>query len=290
MLPDLAALYVASSKVARVIPDSVATALMAAGGSAWFELSRGQRAAALDNYGAVLRLPPGHPDVQRTARRAFQNYGRTLFDFTLIPRLSVEEVSERVKTYGYEHLDRALERGRGAVLALAHMGSWDMAGAAAAGVLGYDIYAVMESFPGSLGRAVLEGREHFGLKTVPLDRRLVGRAGEILGRNGVFCLLADVPHGGTVDVTMFERRVGLGSGPAALALRYGAAILVVTMWSTGPGRYRLQVEPELIYEASANRRRDVAELTQRIATQFERRIRAHPDQWYAFRPLLRPAA
>lgn len=290
MLPDLAALYVAGSKVAHALPDGFATAAMAVGGAAWFQLSRGQRAAALQNYAAVLRLPPGHPDVQRTARRAFQNYGRTLFDFTRLASMTRAEVGERVTVAGEHHIDRALERGRGAVLALAHMGSWDLAGAYAGSVLGYDVYAAAEPFPGSLGEAVLKGREHFGLKVVPVDRRLVRRAGEILGRNGVFCLLTDVPHGGTVEVTMFEHRVALGVGPAALAQRSGAGLLVVLMWSTGPGRYHLQVEPELTYETSGDRRQQVAELTQRVAQILERGIRAHPDQWFAFRPLVRPAA
>src|SRR5439155_13454408 len=163
--------------------------------TAWFNLSRGQHEAALDNYAAVLGLPRDHPDVRRVARRAFQNYGHMLVDFTKIASLSRQDVLERVTGSGLEHLDRALQRGKGAVLGMPHMGSWDWAGAAA-GVLGYDIHAVAESFPGSLNDAVLEGREYFGLKVIPLARSAVPKLIQVLERNGVAALLMDVSPGG----------------------------------------------------------------------------------------------
>ena len=189
---------------------------------------------------------------------------------------------------GNEQIDAALDRGRGAILALPHMGSWDMAGAAA-GLLGYDIYAVAETFPGSLNSAVVEGREFFGLKVIPLGRSAVPRLISVLRENGVAALLTDLARGSGVEVEMFEHRVDLAAGPASLAIRTGAALLPVGVWSTGPSRYHGRVEPEIIHESSGDRKRDVAELTQRLARTFEKLIRAHPDQWYAFKPILRPA-
>ena len=91
----------------------------------------------------MLGLPPGSPEVRRLARRAFQNYGRMLADFTLIAALSADELRARVSFTGLSHVDAALARGRGCILALPHMGSWDWAGSAG-GALGYPVYAVTD--------------------------------------------------------------------------------------------------------------------------------------------------
>ena len=284
----LAAGYRAGSKLVRGLPPPIVEGVVRSGGAAWFHLSRSQHDAALQNYAAVLRLPPDHPDVHHTARRAFQNYGCMLADFTQIAALTREDLLERVTYLHLDRIDRALERGRGVILALPHMGSWDMAGAGA-GVIGYDVHAVAEQFPGSLNAAVVATREYFGLKVIPLGRAAVARLIEVLGRNGVAALLTDIAHGRGVEVEMFERRVELAAGPASLALRTGAALLPVSVWSTGPSRYTGAVEPELTIEATGRRKEDIRALSQRLADVFERLIRAHPDQWYAFRPILRAA-
>lgn len=283
-----AGIYHGLSATLRALPQPAVEGAVRAGGSAWFRLSRGQHRAALQNYAAVLQLPPEHPDVRRTATRAFQNYGRMLVDFTKIDRMTKDDVREQFTYAGTEHIDRGLERGRGVILALPHMGSWDMAGAAA-GLIGYDIEAVAEEFPGSLNEAVVRGREYFGLKVIPLGRSAVPKLIELLRRNGVAALLTDISRGRGVEVSMFDHRVELAAGPASLSIRTGAALVPVCVWSTGPSRYHGQVEPELVHEASGDRKADIRELTQRLALVFERMIRAHPDQWYAFKPILRPA-
>lgn len=280
--------YLAGARVVKAVPDPALDVLLRAGGTAWFHLSRGQHEAALENYAAVLGLPRDHPDVQRTATRAFHNYGRMLADFARLPALVRTEVNELMTYGGTHHIDAALERGRGAILALPHMGSWDVAGTAA-GVLGYDIYAVAETFPGSLNDAVVEGRERLGLKIIPLGRAAVPKLIEVLGQNKVAALLTDIAHGRGVEVEMFGRRVELAAGPASLALRTGAALLPVAVWATGTSRYHGHVEPELVPEVTGRRKHDIQVLTQRLARVFERLIRAHPDNWYAFKPILRGA-
>src|SRR5260370_28051988 len=52
-----------------------------------------------------------------------------LMDFLLIGSLTPEELVKRTSMGGREHLDAALARGRGVIMAVSHMGSLDMAGA-----------------------------------------------------------------------------------------------------------------------------------------------------------------
>ena len=73
---------------------------------------------------------------------------------------------------GREHLDASLERGRGVVMATAHMGSWDMA-MADGGALGYRIAGVTTRFRGSLNDEIVRARQRFGVQVLFAGRAAV---------------------------------------------------------------------------------------------------------------------
>ena len=276
----LGASYRASARALRVLPPGLRYAAAAPGGTAWFWLSAAQRRAALDNYAAVLGRERDDPEVARVARRAFQNYGRVLMDFLLLGSLSKEEVLNRMRVDGREHLDEALARGRGAIIALPHMGSWDVSGAYAA-ALGYPILAVAERFPGSLNDAVVATRSRLGVRIVAIGRSAVRAITEQLEANGIVALLCDLEQGPGITVRFFGRRAVVPSGPAAFALKTGAALIPVYQFVTSRGRYQGHVDPPLAYDSTETKEG----LMQRLVHRFEAFIKEHPDQWYAFRPM-----
>lgn len=277
--PLLGASYQAGARILRVVPPGLRYSAASPGGAAWFWLSRGQRRAALDNYAAVLGRQRSDPEVGRVARRAFQNYGRMLMDFLLIGSLTPDELIARMSIDGREHLDAALERGRGVIMAVPHMGSWDMAGAYG-GALGYPVSAVTERFPGSLNDAVVRTRQHFGLNVIMLGRPAVREITKALDANGVVALLCDLEQGPGVGVTFFGRRAIVPGGPAALALKTGAALMPACQYSTAPGRHCVHLDPALSLQSESKET-----LMQHIVDRFEEFIHERPDQWYAFRPM-----
>jgi KDO2-lipid IV(A) lauroyltransferase len=244
-----------------------------------FALSRGRRHQALINYALVLGREPDDPDVARVARRAFENYCRMLADFVLLGAMDADEVRQNGSYEGLEHIDAALAAGRGAIMAVPHMGSWDMAGSLG-GALGYPVHAVAERFPGSLDEVVVTTRERLGLRVIPLGRAAVRQLLAALRQNHVVALLCDLPHGPGLEVQFFGRRATVPSGPASLALKTGARLLPSCVWRTGPAQYRIRIDPPLDLGED-----DARGLMQRVIRHFEGFIREHPDQWYAFRPL-----
>src|ERR1700704_148235 len=200
--PLLGASYRAGAAVVRALPPGFNHAVAAPGGAAWYWLNSRQRRAALENYAAALGRDRSDPLVARTARRAFQNYGRMLLDFVLIGSLTPEELVKRMSVDGRENLDAALAAGRGAIMAVPHMGSWDMAGAYA-GALGYPISAVAERFPGSLNDAVVRTRQRFGLNVIMLGRSAVRAITQALQANSIVALLCDLEQGPGVKVRFF---------------------------------------------------------------------------------------
>ena len=274
------AAYRAGARVLGAIPAGLRRAAATPGGTAWFWLSAAQRRAALDNYAAVLGLDRSDPRVRQVAKRAFQNYGRMLQDFLLLGDLSPDDVNRLVSAEGLEHLDSALAAGRGLILALPHMGSWDMA-AAFASVRGYPISAVAERFPGSLDDAVVGTRRRLGMDVIPLGRSAVRSIIAALAANRVVALLCDLEQGPGVQVRFFGRRAIVPGGPAAFAMKTGAALVPTFVYGVGGGKYHGHVHEPLTWSPSDTKE----SLTQRVIDRFEQFIKERPDQWYAFRPM-----
>ena len=276
----LAASYTASARLLRAAPPGWRHAAAVPGGAAWFLLSRGQRKNALDNYSAALGLERDDPAVERVARRAFQNYGRMLMDFLLLGSLTPAELVERVTIDGLEHLDDALGRGRGTIMAVPHMGSWDMAGSYA-GALGYRIAAVAEKFPGSLNDAIVKTRQRFGLDVITMGRSAVRGITDALQKNSIVALLCDLEQGPGVQVRFFGRPAVVPGGPAAIAIKTGAPLLPAYQYATSPGRYHIHLDPPL----ELGRGETKEGVMQRVVDRFQDFIKEQPDQWYAFRPM-----
>ena len=279
--------YTVGARFVRAVPPAVRYPVAAFGGTLWWATDRGRRHNAWVNYGAALGLPEDHPRVREVARRAFANYGRMLADFLLMGSLSPDEVRSMVTISGREHADAATSGGRGAILALPHMGSWDIAGSIA-GIWGYRIAAVAETFPGSLNDVVVETRSHHGLEIIPLNRSAVRAINAVLDENGMVALLCDLPHGPGVEVQMLGRRATVPSGPGAIACRRGVPIVPVYCRRSEAG-YHLHVDPPILPPPAERCRgkQAVAEVMQQVVDRFEVFIHEHPDQWYAFRRILR---
>src|SRR5438477_2955444 len=280
--PLLAGSYYAGARILRIFPPRIRHAAAAPGGAAWYWLSAAQRRAALDNYAAALGLDRSDPHVARVAMRAFQNYGRMLIDFVLMGSLTPEELVDRVTLDGRDRLDAALAGGRGAIMAVPHMGSWDMAGSYAA-ALGYKISAVAERFPGSLNDAVVQTRRRFGMHVIMLGRASVRAITEALAANHIVALLCDLEQGPGVPVSFFGLRAIVPGGPAAIALKTGAPLMPATQFRTAPGRYDIHLEPPLVLHDGETKE----QVMQRVVGRFEDFIRQRPDHWYAFRPMFR---
>ncbi len=276
----LAASYQAGARLLRATPPGLRHAAAAPGGVAWFWLSRAQRRAALDNYGAAMGRDPADPEVARVARRAFQNYGRMLMDFLLLGSLTPEELIAKVTLDRRDRLDAALSGGRGVIMAVPHMGSWDMAGSYA-GALGYPISAVAGRFPGSLHEAVVRTRQRFGLNVIMLGRSAVREITQALQANSIVALLCDLEQGPGVEVRFFGRKAIVPGGPAAIAIKTGAPLVPAYQHATSPGRYRIHLDPALTVSTDETKEG----LMQRVVERFEEFIKERPDQWYAFRPI-----
>jgi phosphatidylinositol dimannoside acyltransferase len=108
---------------------------------------------------------------------------------------------------------------------------------------------------------------------------------ERLRAGGMVCLLGDrdlTARG--VEVELFGDVTRFPAGPAALALRTGAALLPVTL-AFRDGGWDLRTHDRVLPPVEGDDRAKIAAMTQEYARALEEGIRAHPEDWHMLQRL-----
>ncbi|HEY5304502.1 MAG TPA: hypothetical protein VIJ86_10645 [Acidimicrobiales bacterium] len=243
------------------------------------------RANLEENLQRVLSGPSLTPTpelLQRYVRRGFANYGQYWAEGAKLPALSQRTITTRFTIgEGRQYLDDAFAQGRGVVIALPHIGSWEWGGAFIAS-LGMPMTSIAEELePPELFAWFKSKREAVGIHIEGLNAQASSKLLGTLKGGGVVGLLCDRDiQGGGIQVEFFGTRVTLPGGPATLALRTGA-VLVAAACYTGPGRDHFAViTPPIAVQREGRLREDVTRVTQLVAYELEGLIRRAPEQWH----------
>ena len=245
-----------------------------------FRFFPSRRHAALANL-AVMMPTATRRERVRVARRMMRSYNQMLFEFFRLPHLSRAELLRSVEVVGREHLENAVARGRGVILASSHIGNWEL-GAVVVAHWGYTLHAVAGvQLSRWLTPAVRETKSELSIHTISYEdglRKLL----RALEHNDLVALMVDgdLYHHG-VPVELFGRETRWPSGPAVLAQRTGALVICGYGERLGPGRFRIVMEPPLDPASFPT----AAALNAAVASTIQRHIREHLDQWCIFRPL-----
>ena len=244
------------------------------------------RAVVAANQAQVLGRDPGDAAVTAATREAFVRYGKYWYEGFHAVELSPAEVLRRFRCEGKSYMDQAIADGNGVILALPHMGNWDVAGKWVH-CLELPIVSVAERLePERLYRLFERHRQALGMEILPLDTGSgAGRAlGQALKENKVVALVADRDLAGSgVQVEMFGKIRRMPAGPAALALRTGAPLVPCAVYSR-PGGWLCVMRDPIHILATGDRRADVTAITQALAKEFEALISVEPADWHVFQP------
>lgn len=255
-------------------------------GSLAYRCFGGRRAVVAANQARALGFDRDDARVRRSTHEAFRLYARYWFDAFHLGALDAEALGARIEMYGREHIDAALARGRGCLIAVPHLGNWDAGGRFLA-VNGYRIAAVAEQLrPARLAALFHRHREALGLRIVPLDdpHTVRGEIERLLAENWIVALLADRALSSRgIAVEMFGARRAIAVGPALLSLATHAPLLVAAAHQSPTG-WRIEVSPPLAAERCGDRRADVAALARLVAVGLERAIARRPADWHLFQP------
>jgi KDO2-lipid IV(A) lauroyltransferase len=188
-----------------------------------------------------------------------------------------------------DEFNATLAEGKGAILALPHVGNWD---AAAAWVVsnGWRLITVAERLkPESVFDRFVAYRERLGMEVVPLtggQRAPLDVLGERATQGFAVALLADRDLSARgVEVRFFGGRTRMPPGPALLALRTGAPLFAVDLWYT-PDQCRGSIRRIAMPDPSVGGLDVRVKLvTQQLADAFAEGIADHPQDWHMLQKL-----
>ncbi len=283
--------YRVSGAGLALLPEPVASAAAALVGTALARRPHGDFALRERHVTRVLAStsPAVTPDpavVRRWARRSYRSYARYWVEGARLPSTPADVVRARlVLDWGYEHLEEAVGSGRGVVLALPHIGSWEWGGTFLA-LEGHPMTSVAERLePPALFRWFLSEREAMGIRIVPLGKGSGQALLEELRGGGLVGLVCDRDIGGNgVTVEFFGEETTLPAGPATLALRTDAVLIPAAVYSGPADAHFAVVTAPLDTRRTGTFRTDVVRLTQELARRFEWMVRRAPEQWHLYQP------
>ena len=274
-------LYRSGASLARRLPQPVGAALTRAISRSAYRLLPERRFITERRLQRVCGPNLEGGALDQAVRASFESYARYWFDGARLYNLDDAAVDAGFSHQGFHHIQEAMDTGTAPILALPHLGGWEWAGTWMARIPGYPVISVVEPLkPARLFDWMVDERRRMGIDIVPLGPDAVSVLIKSLRAGQVVCLLADRQVGrGGVEVEFFGERTLLPGGPAALALRTGAAILPTAVYQDGPS-HRGVVLPPLPAERRGRLRADVARITQDLACALEELIRAAPEQWH----------
>jgi KDO2-lipid IV(A) lauroyltransferase len=282
-------LFKAVSSLFEFLPESLDRQISRVAATAAGFVQLGARQHLATNIRHALtgaRRRPSTALIERTVNRGFASYGEYWAEGGKLPALSVTDIASRfVLSEGEEHLRAAVALGKGVVIALPHIGSWEWGGAFLAHI-GFPMTAVAEALdPPELFEHFRSKRHAIGLRIEPLDENAGTVLLHTLRLGGVVGLLCDRDiQGNGIPVDFFGERVTMPAGPATLALRTGATLLAAACYS-GPGDgHHAVITAPIACEREGKIRDDVARVTQLVADELEGLIRRAPDQWHVLQP------
>lgn len=272
--------------LARLVPESLAPPIIALLKSGYGRFSK-RRMLMMRRHLEMVAGPFAEREIEVRMERAMALYARYWYETFRLPSRPVEEILASIETEGEELIQKSLERGKGVILALPHLGNWDVAGCYISHKYS-PVLAVAEYLrPAAAFEHWKHIRERLGMRIVPLDGTSapVREAIKHLRGGGIVALVADRLIGtGGVEVEFFGEVTRVPAGPATLARRTGADLMPVGLYMLDRGRHLGILRPSSMLFGGGDFQEDVARATQMLVREFESLIRRDPEQWHLFTP------
>ena len=281
--------------VSRRLPGWAIELLGSPGGLLFWLFARRARKQATENMLHVLgeeivQTRRGRQKLRRMVQGVFQNSVRNYLQAFALPGTAAKTIMDSMRIEGEEHLQAALERGKGVILFSAHFGPFDYLSQWIA-IKGYDVTIPVEHLQDQrMLDLMLTLRRSHGVHFLPLGGSSAMRAMfQALRSNKIVLITADrAVQGERVAMPFFGAPAELPAGPAALAIRTGATLVGAFGWRTCGTNGKRPIEGALTPLSLAlpeEQRTDLMSVMRGIVDRMEQHIAAHPEQWVVFDPI-----
>ncbi len=262
-----------------VMPLSLVRSVARATGRFVFHVIRYRRQVTLGNLAHAFPDISGK-DRMAIARKSYESVAVTLFEFLLLPSMSLKSLREMVSIRNPELFENAQKKGRGLILLTAHFGSWELfaqASGLAAG--GEGVIMIRIQANPFAAQEIQRCRTALGLRTISAAAGVREVLRTLSGGGWVVIAADQAAPKESVPVEFFGRPVPTYQGPAAFALQTGAEILLGSALRDDAGSYSVTFRRIGHDDLSIDDPLSVQLLTERQTRATEEMIRQDPAQW-----------
>ncbi|MER6056665.1 MULTISPECIES: phosphatidylinositol mannoside acyltransferase [Streptomyces] len=281
------ALYGLGWSTVKKLPEPVAVRLgQTLADTVWKR--RGKGVLRLEANLARVVPDAGPERLAELSRAGMRSYLRYWMESFRLPAWSETRIKEGFEPEGLHHLTDGLAAGKGVILALPHLGNWDLAGAWVTRNLGVPFTTVAERLkPETLYDRFVAYREGLGMEVLPhTGGSAFGTLARRLRAGGLVCLVADRDLSASgVEVKFFGDTARMPAGPAILAQQTGALLLPVTLWFDATPVMKGRVHPPVEVPETGTRAEKTSLMTQALADAFAEGIADHPEDWHMLQRL-----
>jgi KDO2-lipid IV(A) lauroyltransferase len=281
--------YTLGWRLVSALPEAIAYSLFTLiADLVWWRHGKGVRRLEANLARAVPQTDP--KEIRALSRRGMRSYLRYWCDAFRMPDWSRERTVSTCRVVNEDILRGAFVGGSGVVVALAHHGNWDHAGAWSTFDLAKVTTVAERLKPEEVFDRFLAFRESLGMEILPLTG-----GGNVFGtlvqrvKNGGFVPLLcdrDLTDKG-VPVTLLGEPARMAAGPAALAIVTGAPLLPLNIHyerlpAGAAARWGIVItaHPPVPVPTGKRRPEQLAIMMQGCADALGAGLREHPEDWH----------
>ncbi len=219
--------------------------------------------------------------IKEISFRCYRSFAVTLVEILYMPYMNSEMMKNSTQIKNHNLVKDKYNLGRGVVLLSAHFGNWEYIAAAFAIKLNIPFSVVVKPQRNPYVTEWLNNsRTLWGNKIVPLGVSIRQIYKELKDKN-IVAMIADQrgPAEG-VRVNFFGRLASIYTGPAALALKTGAPILMGIAVRQPDFTYLTEMIEISTENLPEDENEKIKEISQRHTNYLEEMIRKHPEQWF----------
>lgn len=230
--------------------------------------------------------------VRARLRRVYDHLGKVMVEMVRVPRMLTKagnprqarnggmRVNRLLTLHNFEKVQQACRSGKGVIFVTAHLGNWEITGAAMA-IMGLPMYCVARTMDNPLlDRYIMRLREVRGQKILKKHGSIrealsLLKSGERLG------IIVD--QNAPVDNVFVEflgEKAAVTRGVASLALKTDCVVFPGFSYrSNGSAHHEVFAGDPIEVPEEGGREYKIHVITQQYTKVIERWIREHPDQW-----------
>ena len=266
----------AAMALINFFPISVSIWITRRIGDIMFLILPSRRRVALENLTIAFGNSKSDSEKRRLALESFRHLITSFMEFFRLPKF-VKVSAKHVRFKNTKCLDRALAKGKGAILVMSHLGCWEY--------LGFLVY--LKKYPTTiLARAIRNPyidrwvknlRKTVNLKHSDKDLNPRWIFSELRQNHCVGIAIDQWAGNEGLWIDFFATPTSTTSLPADMAKRTGCAIVPIYCIRVASGEYEILVEPEVPVKEDENNW--VENATKELNYRLEKNIRAFPEQW-----------